>query len=170
MNNDHRTFQDRFHAYDSIWADCYVGYQIEKHIGHEPTKQSVVAWFQEHDTVDVFGVSGTSPERLHILDRTLREIDGVEAIDIARTMINQAIVYGSSARLQPPELQELAHLFLREFEAPLILTNLHLSSASTGPYIGSWNQVVSGYGYSLEAFLCCVDRRRLGFLFSIENE
>jgi hypothetical protein len=164
------TFRDRFHTHDSIWADCYVGYKIEQHSGHASTKEFAVAWLQEHDVVDVFGVEGAGPERLRIDNRTLREVDETEAIDIAQTMLNQAMIYGSSARLPAAELQQLGQLFLSEFEAPLIFSNLYLSSTSSGPHLGSWNQVVAGYGYSLEAFLCCIDPRHIGFLFSIENE
>jgi hypothetical protein len=114
------TFRNHFHTYDSIWADCYVGYKIERHSGDAPTKESAVTW--------------------------------------------------SSARLPAAQLKQLGQLFLSEFEAPLILSNLYLSSTSSGTHVGSWNQVVAGYGYSLEAFLCCIDRKHIGFLFSIENE
>jgi hypothetical protein len=163
-------FRDRFHTHDSIWTDCYVGYNIEQHSGHASTKEFALAWLQEHDVVDVFGVEGAGPERLRIDNRTLREVDEAEAIHIAQTMLNQAMTYGSSARLPAAELQQLGQVFLSEFEAPLILSNLYLSSDSSGTHIGSWDQVVAGYGYSLEAFLCCIDRRQIGFLFSIENE
>ena len=59
-----------------------------------------LAWLQEHDVVDVFGVEGAGPERLRIDNRTLREVDEAEAIHIAQTMLNQAMAMGAVRAFQ----------------------------------------------------------------------
>ena len=164
------TFQRRYHSADRVWADCYIGYQFTEHSDLAPTKEAVVAWFHQHPFGPVFAAPGCEVERLQVEPQALHEVAVQEAILVIETMIRQAVHYGSNESLPPGEPSELASLFLSEFETPMVFANFHLSQSAGRQYIGSFNQVVSGYGYSCEALLCCVDPRRIGVLLSIENE
>lgn len=149
-------FQARYHRYDEIWRDCYLGYFLEEVEWDSPSKARLLRFFSSHTEFDLFQ-STDDFEWLVITEKSLRQIKTDEAIAQLETTITQAIRYGSNARLPDGEARQIAQDFLAVFDNPLVFTN-------HGQPLGG------SHGYSLESFVCCVDRHRLGFILSIENE
>ena len=170
MKPPRSTFQHRYHSADRIWADCYIGYQFAEYPDLSPTKESIAAWLNHHPFAPAFGVPGFAAEQLRVEPQALHAVGIQEAVAMIEAMIRQAVHYRSNESLPLEELSELALLFLGEFEAPAVFANFYPSQSPARQYIGSFSQVFAGYGYSSEALLCCIDRRRIGVIFSIENE
>ncbi|WP_345738324.1 hypothetical protein, partial [Prosthecobacter algae] len=64
----------------------------------------------------------------------------------------------------------LAEAFVAEFDSPLIFSNQSRGSAPYHWGSSRGNVTDAERGYTWEYFVCCMDQKRIGFVFSLNNE
>lgn len=108
-------------------------------------------------------------ELKNVTAHSVKEISIDQGVQFLESTIIEAVHYASNERLEAGQARSLAEAFMAEFESPLVFCNwVPRVSPNWGQSYG--NVTDPEFGYTLEYFLCCIDRKRIGFVFSLNNE
>ena len=166
------TFHRLYNPEDTLW-NIYLQFVFaDLESDSPPSLSRLIEWFQQHPSFEGF------PGDLHqetipltnVTERSIREIPFEHGIEFVELTIKHAVDYSSNERLMPGQARSIAEAFMAEFESPLVFCNQSRSSISSR-WSGSYGNVTDAErGYTWEYFLCCIDRKRIGFVFSLNNE
>ncbi len=166
------TFHQLYNPEDSLW-NIYLQFVFaDLESDSPPSLSRVIEWFQQHPSFEGFPGDPhqeTIPLK-NVTERSIRELPLEHGIEFVELTIKHAVHYSSNERLMPDQAKLLAAAFVAEFDSPLIFSN---QSRGSAPYYwGSSHGDVTDAerGYTWEYFLCCMDRKRIGFVFSLNNE
>jgi hypothetical protein len=162
------------HLYDpeaTIW-NIYLKFVFADLDGERsPSLQRAIEWFREYPGYR--GYPGMETDEVttlkNVTSRSVKEINIDQGIQFLESTIIEAVHYASNERLEPGQARSLAEAFMTEFESPLVFCNW-VPSSSPNWGLSYGNVTDPELGYTLEYFLCCIDRNRIGFVFSLNNE
>ncbi|TDU66196.1 hypothetical protein EI77_03935 [Prosthecobacter fusiformis] len=163
------------HLYDpeeEIW-NIYLQFEfadLEKEA--PPSLERVIQWFQQYPGFEGypgFIVKEGVPLK-NVTGKTIREISSNHGIEFVELSIKHAVNNFSNKQLLPGQSRLLAEAFMSEFESPLVFCN---QCRGSGPHY--WTSGFGGvthpeFGHTIEYFLCCIDHKRIGFVFTLNDE
>ncbi|WP_395743508.1 hypothetical protein [Prosthecobacter sp.] len=137
-----------------------------------PSLERAIEWFRQYPGFE--GFPGETNKELisltNVTAESVEELSPEHGIEFLENTITEAIHYSTSRRLETGGARVLAESFMAEFKSPRVFSNW---TRGTGPYHwgGCCGYVTREDGsWTLEYFLCCIDRKRIGFVFSLNNE
>ncbi|MHB1079453.1 MAG: hypothetical protein ACYC67_08615 [Prosthecobacter sp.] len=166
------TFQQLYNPEDPFW-NIYLQFIIsDLEAECSPSLETVVQWFRRYPGFE--GFPGETDKELielkNVTAQVIKEISIEHGVEFLQSTIVDAVHYAGSERLKEGQAHTLAAAFMAEFDSPLVFCNW---SRGNEPYLwqgGYGNVTDPEFGYTMEFFLCCIDRKRIGFVFSLNNE